>query len=74
MGVKSKLWRVHRLSYELMVGSIPDYTDVHHKCANTSCVNPDHLGLLTRSQNVYEARLRGYPLCTKCGQPKPKAQ
>lgn len=32
------------------LGSMP----VHHKCANTLCINPDHLQLVTPAENTAE--------------------
>lgn len=44
--------RAHRYAYELCVGPIPDGHDVHHRCQNKLCVNPQHLETLTRSAHV----------------------
>ncbi len=41
----------HRISYMLFVGDIPAGMTVDHICRNTSCVNPNHLRLMTRSDN-----------------------
>lgn len=42
----------HRVSYELYRGPIPKDLVIDHMCRNRACVNPDHLRLLTRGQNV----------------------
>lgn len=42
----------HRLSIEWANGPIPEGMDVDHKCHNRACVNPDHLRLTTRKQNM----------------------
>lgn len=55
-GDKKKL--VHRISYEFQYGPIADdpLLTVDHLCRNTLCVNPDHLELVTKRENI----LRGY--------------
>jgi hypothetical protein len=35
--------KAYRVMHELRVGRIPDGWHVHHKCNNSSCVNPRHL-------------------------------
>jgi len=64
----------HRLSYRLFVGPIPSTPrhEIHHTCANPSCINPDHLRCLTRSEHarLNESSLR--PTCIH-GHPRTSA-
>lgn len=48
---------VHRL----VMGNPPDSV-VHHVCARTSCVNPDHLQRVTQRENAAEMLERNYYL------------
>lgn len=54
--IKSKLIYVHRISYKLLVGPIPDGLTIDHLCRNRACVNPKHLESVTHRTNV----LRGF--------------
>ena len=49
---KKQLLAVHRVSYELLVGPIPNGLCVLHKCDVPSCLNPDHLFLGTMRENT----------------------
>lgn len=42
----------HRISYELIVGPIPNGLHLDHLCRNRACVNPTHLEPVTCKDNV----------------------
>lgn len=43
---------VHRLSYQLLVGAIPDGLEIDHLCRVRNCVNPVHMEPVTHGENV----------------------
>jgi hypothetical protein len=51
-----KLVRAHRAVYEHLMGRIPKGLVCDHLCRNTHCVNPDHIEIVTQSENMR----RGY--------------
>jgi hypothetical protein len=42
----------HRLAYSFFRGPIPDGLPLDHLCRTRSCVNPDHLAIVTNRTNL----------------------
>lgn len=63
----------HRLSYEVWNGNIPDGYEVCHKCDNPACINPDHLFVGTRQDNIDDRERKGRNVI-KIGEEQPRAK
>lgn len=62
--------RAHVVSYELVVGAIPDGKELDHVCRNTLCVNPAHLEAVSHAENIrrgLRGRLHAQPETCKNG-------
>lgn len=51
--------RLHRKSYELWIGQIPNNRHVLHSCDNRKCVNPEHLFIGTDLDNMTDCLKKG---------------
>lgn len=58
----SRQQQAHRVSYLIYRGELTPDLVIDHLCRNTSCVNPDHLELVTRKVNT----LRGNSPSAQC--------
>lgn len=58
LNINGKNIRVHRFSYALHYGSIPNGQVIRHNCDNPSCVNPKHLSSGTQPDNIKDKMLK----------------
>lgn len=57
----------HRVAYEATVGPIPDGMTIDHLCLNKTCLNPEHMEIVTRAENTRRAHVgRARCYCDAC--------
>jgi hypothetical protein len=56
---RGKLLGAHQISYLLFKGDLEQGKDVMHSCDNRLCVNPKHLSLGTRQDNIQDMIAKG---------------
>ena len=49
---KGRSWRLHRLTYMLLIGSIPEGLELHHECDQRLCGNPAHARPVTHAEHM----------------------
>lgn len=45
-------WRAHRWLWTQIVGPIPAGMEADHMCRNPGCVNPDHIRIVSKAENL----------------------
>lgn len=59
IGYQKKIIKAHRYSWEINNGPIPKGECVLHACDNPTCVNPRHLFLGSRPDNIIDMTFKG---------------
>ena len=62
---KNRTIRANQFSWMLHNGEIPDKKELHIKCGNYCCVNPDHLSIGIPKERTKKSRMG---VCSVCGE------
>lgn len=65
IGHRGQSLKAHRVAWERVYGPIPDGLQVDHLCRVRLCVNPAHMELVTREENLARA-VRYYDVPEVC--------
>ena len=60
IAVNGKAMKAHRVSFQALIGEIPEGKELDHLCRVRSCVNPDHLEPVTHRENVLRGAAPSY--------------
>ena len=66
---QNKTYKSHRMSYMLFKGYISEDKEIDHLCHNRKCCNPEHLRLVSRSENLSNRNMKksGYSIGKRLG-------
>lgn len=53
--VTGRTRRVYQVTWEAIIGPVPDGLELDHLCRNRACANPDHLEPVTHAENMGRA-------------------
>jgi hypothetical protein len=64
-GQEKRRVMIHRASWELERGEIPDKLTIDHLCKVKRCGNPAHMELVTHGENARRGNVKGSDPCPK---------
>jgi HNH endonuclease len=64
--IDGKVKRTHRLTFELLVGPVPEDKELDHLCRVRRCCNPKHLEAVTHEENMRRGDWSGRLARTHC--------
>lgn len=50
--IGDRTWQAHRIAYSTLIHPIPEGMVTDHLCRNPRCCNPDHLQIVTNTENT----------------------